>query len=111
MSRRARKPPVDLSETLAGVPVADLEREPVVEAPAPAFVPAAGERAPDFLWNGRPVYRCRICQRYERIENLAAVERHEVEAHTKAPEVRESRIVGLDGQPLQIAGVKGEGNV
>lgn len=63
------------------------------------------------MWGGQPVYRCRVCGRYERVGNLEAVERHEVEAHTKAPEARESRIVGTDGLPLLVAAQEGEGNV
>ncbi len=89
----------------------DFER-PEVEAPVLAVAePPAPVRAPDFVWGGQPVYRCRVCGRYERVGNLEAVERHEVEAHTKAPEVRESRIVGTDGQPLLVAAQEGEGNV
>lgn len=41
--------------------------------------PASGEtRSPDFHWKGRPVFRCtREGCRYERVENLEAVLRHE----------------------------------
>lgn len=56
------------------------------------------ERKPDFLWAGRPVYRCRVCRRYERIENLAAVLEHESSHFAK----RESSIVGADGKPLIV---------
>jgi hypothetical protein len=58
------------------------------------------ERQPDFHWAGRPVYRCRICGRYERVENLAAVEEHEAAAH--GPVVRPSPILGEDGKPLLV---------
>ncbi len=63
--------------------------------------PKADERAPDFLWSGRPVYRCRVCgDRYERVENLAAVLEHEAEQHGSA--IQPSRILGVDGKPLLV---------
>lgn len=68
----------------------------------PARTPA--ERQPDFLWSGRPVYRCQVCaDRYERIDDLTAVLQHETEAHEVAPTVRESRILGADGHPIVVA--------
>ena len=64
------------------------------------------EREPDFRWNGRPVYQCRICgAHYQRIENLASVLQHEREAH--GPELRLSPILGTDGEPL-LVGDKGK---
>lgn len=64
--------------------------------------PVIPAREPDFHWNGRPVFRCKVCgSRYERVENLAAVLAHEAEAH--GPTVRESRILGPDGQAVLIA--------
>jgi hypothetical protein len=59
-------------------------------------------RAPAFVWSGRPVYRCQVCgPHFERVENLAAVERHEAEQHAPpAPIVRESPILGEHGRPL-----------
>ena len=69
--------------------------------PEPAEQPVEpGERAPAFMWSGKPVYRCRHC-RYERVADLAAVLAHEADAH--APVVTESRILGADGEPLQVA--------
>jgi uncharacterized protein YbaR (Trm112 family) len=66
--------------------------------------PAQAEREPDFYWSGHPVFRCRSCgRRYERVENLPAVLEHEAEAHPKIVAVRESRILGHDGKPLQVA--------
>lgn len=70
--------------------------------------PAPGERAPHHMYYGRPVYRCRVCaQRYERVDNLAAVLRHEAEAHPEPPPppvlVRESPILGPDGKPVLVA--------
>jgi hypothetical protein len=61
-------------------------------------------RAPDFTWNGRDVYRCRECgDRFERVDNLEAVLEHEAEAHAPAPPAsRTSRILGSDGDPLQV---------
>ena len=60
------------------------------------------EREPDFVWGGRPVYRCRHC-RYERVDNLEAVLEHE-RAHES--ETRPSAIVGPSGEALLIE--KGE---
>lgn len=57
------------------------------------------DRAPTFLWGGRPVYRCSKCP-YERVENLADVLVHEADTHGLV--VRETEIIGLDGAPLQI---------
>jgi hypothetical protein len=61
-------------------------------------------REPDFHWGGRPVYRCQLgCgDRFERVENLEAVLRHEEEAHASSRSVRMSSILGADGQPLQV---------
>ena len=56
------------------------------------------DREPDFLWGGKPVYRCRLCP-YERMENLAAVLEHEA-GHQRT--VRESKILGSDGEPLSV---------
>jgi hypothetical protein len=64
------------------------------------------ERAPDFLWSGRPVYRCRLCP-YERVENLAAVLQHEGEHH-QPPAARTSSILGQDGAPLKVTDGKGD---
>ena len=68
-------------------------------------VPDVGEevRAPDVHWAGRPVYRCQRCP-YERVENLAAVLRHEAEAHK--PAVRESQILGPAGETMLVQGPK-----
>lgn len=49
-----------------------------------AAAPARTEkREPDFMWAGQPVYRCkRGCgEKFERIEDLAAVIRHEETMH------------------------------
>ncbi|MBN2204307.1 MAG: hypothetical protein JW767_04715 [Thermoleophilia bacterium] len=70
--------------------------------PVPAGEAPAEDRAPDFTWSGQPVYRCRVCGRYERVGNLAAVLKHEATHATPAPAVRESRILGSDGAPLVI---------
>ena len=71
-----------------------------------ATVPAMAQlaREPDFLWGGRPVFRCRVCgSGYERVENLAAVLEHERAAHPEpAPVVRQSPILGPDGEPLVV---------
>lgn len=64
-------------------------------SPAPT-----GERAPDFYWSGKPVFRCRECP-YERVENLEAILEHE-QGH-QAP-ARTSAILGSDGAPLQVTG-------
>jgi len=74
--------------------------EPIIQASA------TDGRVPDFLWNGRPVYRCRLCP-YERVENLAAVLQHEGEHH-QPPATRTSSILGLDGAPLKVTDGKGE---
>jgi hypothetical protein len=55
-------------------------------------------RAPDFFWNGQPVFRCRWCQ-YERVDNLSSVEQHEA-GHM--PAERESLIVGPQGEALRV---------
>lgn len=64
------------------------------------------DRKPAFYWAGLPVYRCQFSPcTYERVgdANLEAVRRHEVETHTPPPaEVRESPILGTDGQPLKV---------
>jgi hypothetical protein len=66
--------------------------------------PLVVAREPDFRWSGRPVYRCRFCgAHYERVENLPAVLEHEAEAHPQIRAVRESRILGHDGKPLEVA--------
>jgi len=58
-------------------------------------------REPDFLWYGRPVFRCRECgDKYERVENLEAVLRHEEETHGVV--ARPSPILGTDGKPLTV---------
>jgi hypothetical protein len=79
---------------------ATIERE--LEAkPAPVAPPVVEERAPDFLWSGEPVYRCRVCgDRYERRGNLESVLKHEAEEH--GPTVRPSAILGTDGKPLTV---------
>jgi hypothetical protein len=61
-------------------------------------------REPDLHWKGRPVYRCRICgPRFERVGNLKAVLNHEAANHAPAPpRLRESPILGADGQPLVV---------
>jgi hypothetical protein len=67
--------------------------------------PAVEAREPDFLWQGtRPVYRCRFCgDHFERVEDLDAVLKHEQEVHAeKESPVRTSRILGEDGNPLQV---------
>lgn len=71
------------------------------------MTPAAIEtREPDFLWQGtRPVFRCRFCgDHFERVENLEAVLKHEREAHGEknVAAIRTSRILGEDGNPLQV---------
>ena len=67
---------------------------------APESVDVVAEnREPDYLWMGKPVYRCRRCTRYERVGNLAAVLEHET---SHAPEARESAIVGPNGESLVI---------
>ena len=69
--------------------------------PAPVATTSDEGRAPDFLWSGRPVYRCQVCgEKYERLENLDAVLRHEEEAHGAG--IRVSAILGADGNPLTI---------
>lgn len=80
-----------------------------------ATAPTPGERAPHHTYYGRPVYRCRVCaQRYERVDNLAAVLRHEAEAHPEPPPppvlVRESPILGPDGKPVLVATTGAEGH-
>ena len=70
----------------------------LLEAPEPVEVKAE-DRGPDYLWMGKPVYRCRRCTRYERVGNLAAVLEHET---SHAPEARESAIVGPNGESLVI---------
>ncbi len=68
---------------------------------APAQPPRAEEREPDFLWYGRPVYRCQVCgDKFERVENLESVLKHEAEEHGGA--VRPSPILGADGKPLLV---------
>lgn len=68
-------------------------------AAVPLAAPLTGERQPDFLWGGRPVFRCRQCL-YERVENLDAVLEHEA-GHQ--PASRPSVIVGPGGEALQVA--------
>lgn len=64
-------------------------------------------REPDFLWAGRPVYRCRKGCNYERVEGLEAVLRHEVEAHaTPAPVERQSSILGPNGETVVVREVE-----
>jgi hypothetical protein len=62
------------------------------------------QREADSVWNGMPVFRCRICgPRFERVNNLPAVLEHEAEKHAMpAPTVRESSILGPDGQPMLV---------
>ena len=58
-------------------------------------------RPPAYVWGGRPVWRCRFCgERYSRVEDLDAVLRHEAEAHQET--VRQSEILGPDGQPFHV---------
>ena len=61
-------------------------------------------REPDFFWKKRPVFRCRVCgPRFERVVNLKAVLDHEAANHAPAPpRMRESPILGADGQPLVV---------
>lgn len=78
-----------------------------IEAPGGAGLAeliAEAMREPDFLWGGRPVYRCRTCgDRFERLEDLPAVLQHEAEAHAApAPIVRESPILGPGGETLMV---------
>ena len=62
------------------------------------------ERAPDFVWAGRPVFRCRWCgDRFERVEDVASVIRHEQEAHAQSGVPRVSPILGPDGLPLVVS--------
>ena len=56
-------------------------------------------RAPDFKWNGNPVYRCRHCP-YERVSKLEAVLEHERSAH--GPIARPSQLVGANGEQLVV---------
>ncbi len=72
------------------------------------MTPQAEPREPHHWYYGRPVYRCRVCaQRYERVDNLAAVLQHEAEAHPEPSPppvlVRESPILGPDGNPVLVA--------
>lgn len=65
------------------------------------------KREPAFQWGGLPVYRCAhygpSC-RFERLNDLAAVERHEAEKHAPpAAVVRESPIVGPSGERVLVA--------
>jgi len=85
----------------AAKPLADAAPEAQVEsAAASADEPGPpDERQADFLWNGRPVYRCRFCP-YERVENLATVVEHEAVVHQVV--MRASQIVGADGVPLLV---------
>lgn len=57
-------------------------------------------RAPDFLWNGRPVFRCsKGCgPRFERVDGLDQVLAHEAGHAT----VRESPIVGPAGEAVIV---------
>lgn len=60
------------------------------------------QREPHHEHYGRPVYRCVECgDRYERVGNLAAVVRHEREAHGigVAPGRESAFILGPDGEP------------
>jgi hypothetical protein len=63
------------------------------------------ERAPDFVWAGRSVFRCRWCgDRFERVEDVASVIRHEQEVHeVNAAASRVSSILGPDGLPLVVS--------
>lgn len=83
-------------------------KKPRVSAPSSAVEVSgdAGERKPDFLWSGRPVFRCKHegCT-YERLENLADVLEHE-KGHQ--PPARESRILGADGEPLLTTSEHGD---
>ena len=58
------------------------------------------EREPDARWNGLPVYRCRICKRYERVNHLADVLEHERAAH--GIPLRQSQVLGPDGEPVLL---------
>lgn len=63
--------------------------------------PLVTGRAPDFHWYGRPVFRCRFCgEKYERVENLDSVLKHEEELHGV---IRMSPILGADGKPLTVS--------
>ena len=58
-------------------------------------------REPAFYWSGRPVYRCRVCDdKYERVENLDSVLKHEAEQHGGS--MRPSAILGADGKPMSV---------
>jgi hypothetical protein len=85
-------------------PPTTTEAEPVPQAPpTPEPVPAPqGEREPDFLWAGRPVFEChRGCgERYQRIENLEAVLEHERDRHPTVE--RESPILDAGGLPVIV---------
>jgi len=80
-------------ERAAIVAEAPAEEVPVVE---PVEEQPKGRQA-DFLWGGRPVYRCRVCP-YERVEGLAAVVDHETVIHGLA------RLVEADVAPVLVEG-------
>ena len=96
-SRRAREQPAAEPEATRAQPARE-------EPPAATPSPSPSERAPDFLWAGRPVYRCRVCgDRFELMENLGGVLRHEAEIHAATPlTVRESPILGPRGETLMV---------
>jgi hypothetical protein len=80
--------------------VAAEEKPARKAAPAQPWTPPA--RQPDFVWGGRPVYRCHqgCGDRFERIDDLAAVEDHERTFHPTNTSARPSLILGADGRPL-----------
>lgn len=98
MTRKAKAKGADQAPTAAA--------ETAVEAPAAAEAqasPPPGERQPDFIWGGQPVFQCRFCgERYQRINDLAAVLNHEKTDHPTNSRV--SEVLGPDGRPLIVAG-------
>lgn len=59
----------------------------------------AARREPDFLWNNRPVFRCRVCgPRFERIDGLDQVLAHEASHATS----RVSPIAGPNGEAVIV---------
>ncbi len=59
------------------------------------------DRAPDARWHGLPVYRCQVCGRYERVNNLEAVLEHE-RSHNPTPRARTSPILGPAGESITV---------
>lgn len=66
--------------------------------------PVEIDREPSHFYYGKPVWRCGYCgHRFERVDDLRAVQRHEQEEHAPAqPEPRvSSSILGPDGRPAE----------